>query len=114
MRAEAVLPGTPCGRRWRLARNGVCKLTSVTGGTQMLELGLATRNREIVLGNRLVLGAVNAARRHFETGVADLEAAEQRLPGWVGRLVTRGFPFTDVRQALNRSSDDIKTVLESA
>lgn len=97
-----------------LARNGVCVLTSVTGGTQSLDLDLATWNRELVLGNRLVLGTVNAARRHFEAGVADLEAAEQRLPGWVGRLITRRLPLDEVRQALQRSPDVIKTVLELA
>jgi threonine dehydrogenase-like Zn-dependent dehydrogenase len=97
-----------------LARNGVCVLTSVTAGEKLLELDLATWNRDIVLGNRLVLGTVNAARRHFEAGVSDLEAAEQRLPGWVGRLITRRVPLTDVKQALHHSTNDIKTVLTLA
>ena len=55
---------------------------------------------------------MNAGRRHFETGVRDLEAAEERCPGWLGRLITRRLPFTDAAQALERAPDDIKTVLE--
>ena len=33
------------------------------------------------------------------------------MPGWLGRLVTRRLPFTDVALALARRPEDIKTVL---
>lgn len=95
-----------------LGPNGVCILTSVTGGQMNVEVDLATWNREVVLGNRLVFGTVNASRAHFEMGRRDLEAIEEVLPGWLGRLITRRIHFTDAQQALQRAPDDIKTVLE--
>jgi len=94
-----------------LGPNGVCVLTSVTGGQSRLEVDLATWNRELVLGNRLVVGTVNAARRHWEAGAHDFEEAERRLPGWMERIITRRIPFTQVASALQRTEDDVKTVL---
>jgi threonine dehydrogenase-like Zn-dependent dehydrogenase len=95
-----------------LGPNGVAILSSVTGGSKSVEVDIATWNREMVLGNRLVFGTVNAGRRHFEMGVRDMEAAEERLPGWLGRLLTRHLHFTEAPRALQRSPDDIKVVLD--
>jgi threonine dehydrogenase-like Zn-dependent dehydrogenase len=94
-----------------LGPNGICILSSVTP-SRTLETDVGTWNKEMVLGNRLAFGTVNAARRHFEAGVRDMEAAEAQFPGWMGRIITRRFPFTDAATALVRSPDDIKTVLE--
>ena len=97
-----------------LGPNGVGILTSVTGGERKLEVDVARWNREMVLGNRLVFGSVNAGRRHFEAALRDFEAAEARLPGWLGRLVTRRLPVSEALSALVRTPEDIKTVLEFA
>ena len=94
-----------------LAPDGVCILSSVTGGSKTVEFDVATWNRDMVLGNRLVFGTVNASRAHFEAGARDLEEAEARLPGWLGRLITRRLPFADVHKSLVRGPGDIKTVL---
>jgi threonine dehydrogenase-like Zn-dependent dehydrogenase len=95
-----------------LGRDGVCVLASVTEVGRKWEIDLGTWNREMVLGNRLVFGTVNAARRHFEAAVRDVAAAEERLPGWMGRFITRRLPFTEASRALVRSPQDIKTVLD--
>jgi threonine dehydrogenase-like Zn-dependent dehydrogenase len=95
-----------------LGPNGVAILASVTGGKKEVPVDLATWNRNMVLGNRLVFGTVNAARRHFEAGARTLEAFEQRLPGWAGSLITRRLPFREARSALEKGPGDIKTVLE--
>jgi len=97
-----------------LGPNGVGILTSVTGGQRKLEVDVAGWNRAMVLGNRLVFGTVNAARRHFEAALRDFEAAESRLPGWLGRLITRRLPVSEAMSALVRTPEDIKTVLEFA
>ena len=94
-----------------LGPDGVCILSSVTGGSTTIEVDLATWNREMVLGNRLVFGTVNGSRSHFEAGARDLEIAESRIPGWLARLITRRLPFSDVATALVRRPEDIKTVL---
>jgi len=95
-----------------LGRDGVCVLASVTEVGRHWELDLGAWNRQMVLGNRLIFGTVNAARRHFEAAVKDLAAAEERLPGWMGRLITRRLPFTEAARALVRNPEDIKTVLD--
>lgn len=97
-----------------VASGGIGILTSVTGGSRELPVDVPTMNRDIVLGNRVIFGTVNAGRRHFEMAVKDLLACEQRLPGWLSQLITRRLPFTDAVQSMTRSADDIKTVLTFA
>jgi threonine dehydrogenase-like Zn-dependent dehydrogenase len=71
-----------------LAKNGVLVLSSVTGGDRKVEVPADRINLEFVLGNRVMVGTVNANREYFETGVRDLAQAEAEYPGWLGRLLT--------------------------
>ena len=95
-----------------LGRDGVCVLASVTEVGRQGEIDLGAWNRQMVLGNRLVFGTVNAGRRHFEAAVRDLAVAEERRPGWMERLINRRLPFTEAARALVRAPEDIKTVLD--
>jgi threonine dehydrogenase-like Zn-dependent dehydrogenase len=95
-----------------LGPNGVCVLSSVTPAEGRVEVDVAAWNREMVLGNKAAFGSVNAGRRHFEAGVRDMEAAEQRFPGWLSRMITRRLPFTEAARAIEKRPHDIKTVLE--
>ncbi len=71
-----------------LAKNGVLVLSSVTGGSRHTEVPSDAINLEFVLGNRAMVGTVNASRAHFEEGVRDLAMAEAQFPGWLARLFT--------------------------
>ena len=71
-----------------LAKNGVLVLTSITGGNRLLEVPADRINLEFVLGNKVMVGSVNAARDNFETGVRDMAQAEAEYPGWLRRLLT--------------------------
>jgi threonine dehydrogenase-like Zn-dependent dehydrogenase len=71
-----------------LGKNGVLVLTSVTGGMKTVEIPADRINLEFVLGNKVMVGSVNANRQHFEMGVADLCQAELEHPGWLRRLMT--------------------------
>src|SRR6266508_4483442 len=71
-----------------LAKNGVLVLSSVTGGDRKVEVPADKINLEFVLGNKVVVGTVNANREHFEIGVKDLAQAEAEYPGWLSRLLT--------------------------
>ncbi|HET9435805.1 MAG TPA: glucose 1-dehydrogenase [Candidatus Limnocylindrales bacterium] len=71
-----------------LARNGVLVLTSVTGGDETAELPTDAINQGFVLGNKVMVGTVNAARDDFEEAVEDLLRAEAFHPGWLERLIT--------------------------
>ncbi len=71
-----------------LAKNGVLVLSSVTGGDRTIEVAADKINLEFVLGNKVMVGTVNANRDYFEHGVKDLSQAELTYPGWLGRLLT--------------------------
>jgi hypothetical protein len=71
-----------------LGKNGVLVLSSVTGGDRMVTVPADRINLEFVLGNKVMVGTVNANREYFETGVKDLATCEAQYPGWLGRLLT--------------------------
>ncbi len=59
-----------------LAKNGVLVLTSVTGGDRKIEVPADRINLDFVLGNKVMVGSVNANREYFELGVRDMSQAE--------------------------------------
>ena len=103
--------------RQLLAKNGVMVLSSVTGGTRTTEVPSDAFNLDMVLGNKMLVGTVNANRQHFEEGVRDLAVAEARWPGWLGRLITHRVRGLDnFRQAFDAlgARGAIKVVIEVA
>ncbi|QQS43220.1 MAG: glucose 1-dehydrogenase [Acidobacteriota bacterium] len=71
-----------------LAKNGVLVLSSVTGGSRTVEVPADRINLDFVLGNKVMVGTVNANREYFEVGVKDLSQAALEYPGWLERLLT--------------------------
>ena len=71
-----------------LGKNGVLVLSSVTGGDRRIEIPADKINLEFVLGNKVMVGTVNANREYFELGVRDMAQAEAEYRGWLGRLLT--------------------------
>jgi glucose 1-dehydrogenase len=71
-----------------LARNGALILSSITGGGRTLEVPADRINLDFVLGNKVMVGTVNASRENFESGVRDMAHAEAEYPGWLRRLLT--------------------------
>jgi threonine dehydrogenase-like Zn-dependent dehydrogenase len=71
-----------------LGKNGVLILASVTGGNRAIQVPADLINLGFVLGNKLVVGTVNANREYFEAGVYDLCRAELEFPGWLSQLLT--------------------------
>ena len=69
-----------------LAKNGVLVLSSVTGGDRRIEVPADRINLQFVLGNKVMVGTVNAGREHFESGVRDMAQSEAQFPGWLGQL----------------------------
>ena len=83
-----------------LARNGALVLTSITGGNHTIEVPADRINLEFVLGNKAMVGSVNASRENFETGVRDMSQAEAEYPGWLQRLLTHPVQGLDRYQEL--------------
>jgi glucose 1-dehydrogenase len=71
-----------------LGKNGVLVLSSVTGGDRTIEVPADRINLEFVLGNKVMVGTVNANREYFELGVRDMAQAEAEYSGWLQRLLT--------------------------
>ena len=71
-----------------LAKNGVLVLSSVTGGDRKVEVPADKINLEFVLGNKVMVGTVNANREYFELGVRDMAQADAEYAGWLTRLLT--------------------------
>ncbi len=71
-----------------LAKNGVLVLSSVTGGDRMVEIPADKINLDFVLGNKVMVGTVNANREYFETGAKDMAQAVLEYGDWLSRLLT--------------------------
>jgi threonine dehydrogenase-like Zn-dependent dehydrogenase len=71
-----------------LGKNGVLVLSSVTGGDRKVDVPADAINLGFVLGNKVMVGTVNANRDNFEAGVGDMARAEAQFPGWLPRLLT--------------------------
>ena len=101
-----------------LLKNGVLVLSSITGGDRRLEVPADRINLDFVLGNKVMVGTVNASRENFETGVRDMSQAEAEYPGWLARLLThpvKGLErYEELFTLLNNPSGAIKIYCEVA
>jgi glucose 1-dehydrogenase len=95
-----------------LGHNGVLVWTSVTGGLAHVEVPSDKVNLDWVLGNKLLLGSVNANREHFEMGIKDLALAEVMYPGVVQRILTTPIRGLDNYQAMMRALVDDTSALK--
>lgn len=71
-----------------LGHNGVLVWTSITGGKKTAEVPSDKINIEWVLGNKLLLGSVNANSEHFESGIKDMALGEVMYPGVLEKILT--------------------------
>lgn len=104
-----------------LNENGILILASVTGGDRKTDqVPSDLINQRFVLGNRAMVGTVNAGREHFELGVRDLALCEAMYAGWLSKMLTHKVEglenFGKVFEILNNSSQykAIKTYFEVA
>ena len=94
--AHAVAPG------------GIVCLTGV-GSPSAAMSGAAALATDAVLKNLVLFGSVNANRRHYYRAAKALARADR---SWLEQLVTRRTRPDDVVQALARTPDDIKVVID--
>ena len=73
----------------KVGPGGVVCLTGVGGGGRPGDVSPADLGREVVLENNVIVGSVNANRRHFYRGAQALAAADR---DWLARLITRRVP----------------------
>jgi threonine dehydrogenase-like Zn-dependent dehydrogenase len=105
--AAAVITGV----LGKTAPSGIICLTGVTGPGPATEIDIGLLNRNLVLGNEVVFGTVNANRGHYEMAAKALAAADKN---WLSRLITRRIPLDRWSEALEHRPGDIKVVIEFA
>ncbi len=85
-----------------LGHNGVLVWTSITGGRNHVEVPGDKVNLDWVLGNKLLVGSVNANRDHFEMGIRDLAVGEVTWPGVIKKILTTPVRGLDNYQEMMR------------
>jgi glucose 1-dehydrogenase len=101
-----------------LGKNGVLVLSSITGGDRRAEINSDKINQSFVLGNKVMVGTVNASPADFRSGVDDLIKAEALFPGWLKKLLTTPIhglvSYDEMIRALTEDRDAIKVYVEVA
>ena len=99
-----------------IAKNGVLVLSSVTGGDRKIEVPTDKINLDFVLGNKVMVGTVNANREYFESGVKDMSAAVLEYGDWLSRLLTHRIDglanYQKLFDTLSNGKDVIKVYCE--
>ncbi len=96
-----------------LGINGVYVLTGIPGGDRPLQLDGGALMRQLVLKNQVMIGSVNAARQHFEMGIADLGRAQAKWGSAVAQLITHAVPYNHFADVLEQHpANEIKAVIE--
>jgi len=85
-----------------VAKNGVLVWTGITGGDAELTLPGDKINLDWVLGNKLLLGSVNANRGHFEAGIRDLALGDAMFPGAIQEILSHPVDGLDNFQEMMR------------
>ena len=93
----------------RAAPSAIICLTGLSHGSDPIEGRPGEMNNELVLGNKVAFGTVNAARRHYDQAAEALARADR---DWLGRMITRRLPADQWPSALKKGPDDIKVVIE--
>ncbi len=101
-----------------LGKNGVLVLASITGGDRKAEINSDKINQGFVLGNKVMVGTVNAAPADFRSGVDDLIKAEALFPGWLSELLTTPIQglenYEEMIRALTEDREAIKVYVDVA
>jgi threonine dehydrogenase-like Zn-dependent dehydrogenase len=93
-----------------VSAGGVVCLTGVgTGGRGIGTVADAAAH--MVLRNNVIVGSVNANKRHWYKAGEALARADR---DWLKHLITRAEPPESFAQALHRDADDIKVVIQFA
>ncbi len=101
-----------------LGHNGVVVWTGITGGDKSIEVPSDNINLHWVLGNKLLLGSVNANRTHFESGIRDLALGDMMYPGVLEKILTNPVDgldnYAEMMRLLVEDKDALKVFVNVA
>jgi len=94
----------------QIGANGIVCLTGIGhGGKSISSADIADVASSSVLNNNVIVGSVNANKRHWYKAAQFLARADRH---WLGRLITRKEDPENFAKALHRSPDDIKVIIQ--
>lgn len=106
------------GAMQMLGHNGALVWTSITGGLGRFDVPADSVNLDWVLGNKLLVGSVNANAGHFESGIADLALGEATYPGVIERILTSPVDglhnYSEMMRLLTEDKDALKVFVNVA
>jgi threonine dehydrogenase-like Zn-dependent dehydrogenase len=94
-----------------IGASGVLCLTGVGHGGAVPQVPTANVASSAVLKNNVVIGSVNANKRHWFKGSEVLARADRT---WLAQLITGRVGLENFAKGLERRSNDIKVILEFA
>ena len=95
-----------------LANNGVLAALSVTGDGGSLTIPADKINLAFMLGNKVLVGCVNAHRDDFLAAADDLVRIERRWPGLAGKIITHRYRAEDAVERIGKpEAGTLKAVL---
>jgi threonine dehydrogenase-like Zn-dependent dehydrogenase len=93
----------------KIGGDGILCLAGVSSKHQNAKIDVGELNRRLVLDNGVIFGSVNANRRHYELAEKALLAADR---DWLKKVISRKVPVERWQEALQRTPDDIKVIIE--
>ena len=94
-----------------IGQNGILCLTSVTGGQNKVTICADCLNLDLVLGNKIIFGTVNANRIDFEKGVEHLRLYNKIHPNLLDKLITNRYKLSEFKEAIENFKG-LKAVIE--
>ena len=92
----------------KVGAGGILCLTGIGAGGAALGT-VADAASAVVLKNNVIVGSVNANKRHWYRAGQNLADSD---PKWLSRLITRREKPENFQQALARQPDDIKVIIQ--
>lgn len=98
-----------------LGRNAIYVLTGIPRGSAEVCVDGNRILNQTVRMNQVVVGVVNANRRHFEAVLRDMVKIQERFPQFLSSLITHRFGLDEYEQALAaRTPDQVKVIFDIA
>jgi threonine dehydrogenase-like Zn-dependent dehydrogenase len=93
----------------KIGANGIICLTGIGHGGAVSQTSAADTAAAAVLRNNVIVGSVNANKRHWYKAAQILSRADH---SWLAKLITRREKPENFMSALQRLPDDIKVVIQ--
>jgi threonine dehydrogenase-like Zn-dependent dehydrogenase len=93
----------------KVGAGGIICLTGVGAGGGLASRAVADVAAAVVLKNNVIVGSVNANKRHWYKAGQNLARSDRE---WLSRLITRREKPDDFQRALERQPDDVKTIIQ--